>query len=118
MPHTQDMTTRHANVHLDQRSSDRWHVDWPLEGFLQLDDDPGQTIQVTLVDFSGAGLAVVLTAEVALHPGQTGQLITQSHGSGCRHRLVRCTWRRPHQVDPQLQSAGFSFQTGAKPHQP
>jgi hypothetical protein len=100
----------HYRVNRDQRSSDRWHVDWPQEGFLQLDDDPDQAIQVTLVDFSCGGLGVVLSASHALRPGLKGQLITQSHGSGCCHRSVRCTWQRPHPVDRHLQSAGFSFE--------
>ncbi len=118
MPQSDSAASVHYRVSRNQRSSDRWHVDWPQEGFLQLDDDPDQAIQITLVDFSCGGLGVVLSASHALRPGQKGQLITQSHGSGCCQRSVRCTWQRPHPVDRHLQSAGFSFEAGAEPDQP
>lgn len=100
----------HYRVSRDQRSSDRWHVDWPLEGVLQLDEDPDQAIEVNLVDFSCGGLGVVLNARYPLRPGQRGTLITQSHGSGCCRRVVHCTWQRPHPIEHNLQSAGFSFE--------
>jgi hypothetical protein len=116
MPHADSAASVHYRVSRDQRSSDRWHMDWPQEGFLRLDDDPDQEIQVTLVDFSCGGLAIVLSASHGLRPGQKGQLITQSHGSGCCQRPVHCTWQRPHPIDRDLQSAGFSFE--AEPEQP
>jgi hypothetical protein len=84
-------------------------MDWPVEGWLQIDAGPAEPVEVILVDFSSLGLAVVLSAAHPLRPGQRGELITQSHGAGCNHRPVRCSWQQPHPVDRQLQCAGLSF---------
>ncbi len=85
-------------------------MDYPLEGWLQLNDLPDNLIQVKLVDYSSGGVDVLFSSDAAVHPGQCGDLITQAHGAGCCQRPVRCTWCKPHRVNRRLQRAGFSFE--------
>jgi hypothetical protein len=94
----------------ERRDAKRWPVDWPLEGWLQIDDGGGPPIPVDLVNLSCSGAAVVLAGHHELRPGQRGRLITQAHGAGCGERAVRCCWLRR---DDRGQTVGLTFETGA-----
>jgi hypothetical protein len=94
----------------NRRASERWPIELPLEGWLDVDDGSADPIPVELVDLSSGGVAVVLAAEPALQPGQRGLLITQAHGGGCGSRAVRCCWQRS---QLWLQVAGLAFESGA-----
>lgn len=94
----------------ERRDAERWPVDWPLEGWLQIDEEGGAPIPVDLVNLSCSGAAVVLAEHHELRPGQRGRLITQAHGAGCGERAVRCCWLRR---DDRQQTVGLTFETGA-----
>lgn len=91
----------------ERRASARWPADWPQEGWLQMQGNPAEPVQVALVDFSSGGSGIVLTALYPLQPAQLGTLTTQAHGAGCTTRPVRCSWQSPHPSDRSLQSAGL-----------
>jgi hypothetical protein len=95
----------------NRRASERWPVELPLEGWLQLEGQPEPPIPVELVDLSSGGVSVVLAAEHGVRPGERGVLITQAHGCGCGQREVRCCWQRTHPKHPHLQRLGLSFET-------
>jgi hypothetical protein len=95
----------------ERRDAERWPVDWPLEGWLQIDEESGPPIPVDLVNLSCSGAAVVLEGHHQLRPGQRGRLITQAHGAGCGERTVRCCWLR--RDDDRRQTVGLTFETGA-----
>lgn len=79
------------------------------EGWLQLNQDPEAATPVDLVAFSNKGVTVALSMAVILQQGVKGQLITQAHGAGLSHRLVRCCWQRPHPLDSSRQLVGLRF---------
>ena len=81
----------------------------PQEGWLQLNQDPEGAAPVDLVAFSSRGVSVALSAAVSLQQGEVAELLTQAHGAGLSHRLVRCCWHRPHPQDPSRQLAGLRF---------
>lgn len=103
----------------ERRASERWPVELPLEGWLQLEGNHNGAgssqggdlppIPVDLVDISSGGVQVWLGAQHAVPVGQRGVLITQAHGGGCGYRQVRCCWQRPHPQHPQLQCLGLAF---------
>jgi hypothetical protein len=94
----------------ERRAAERWPVDWPLEGWLQLEEGDGALIPVKLANLSCSGTAVVLEGDHGLRTGQRGRLITQAHGAGCGERAVRCCWLRS---EEGLQTAGLIFEPGA-----
>ncbi|MEB3351527.1 MAG: PilZ domain-containing protein [Cyanobacteriota bacterium] len=94
----------------NRRASERWPIELPLEGWLDLEEGPSEPIPVELVDLSSGGVAVALGAEPALQPGQRGRLITQAHGGGCGSRAVRCCWQRS---QLWLQVVGLAFESCA-----
>jgi len=99
----------------ERRASERWPVELPLEGWLQLEGEatpgePDPAIPVDLVDLSSGGVQVVLAADQPVRPGQQGVLITQAHGGGCGRRPVRCCWQKPHPQQGQLQCLGLAFE--------
>jgi len=87
----------------------------PQEGWLQLDQHPDAAAAVELLAFSHRGVTVALSAAVPLQQGAAGELLTQAHGAGLRHRLVRCCWQRPHPQDPDRQLAGLRFVVEVQP---
>lgn len=95
----------------ERRASQRWPVELPLEGWLQLDGEPEPPIPVDLLDLSGSGVQVVLDSHAAVWPGRGGVLITQAHGGGCGRRRVQCHWQRPHPQQPLRQCLGLAFAT-------
>jgi hypothetical protein len=99
-----------SGTNTNRRASDRWPVELPLEGWLQLAGEPEPPIPVNLVDLSSGGVSVELTADHTVRPGQQGVLITQAHGCGCGQRQVRCCWQRPHPQHQHLQHLGLSFE--------
>lgn len=82
---------------------------WPLDGWLHLDGEPQQPFPVILVQFSPDGVGVVLGMEHPVPPGQLGDLTTQAHGAGCRHRSVRCRGRETYAQSLSLQYAALGF---------
>jgi hypothetical protein len=94
----------------DRRKGLRWRYDWHQEGWLQVHDTPESTIPVILVDFSAGGVGVVLHGSHNVHPGQSGQLMTQAHGGGCSVRPVRCRSIRTHPLEERLRYLGLSFE--------
>lgn len=97
------------------REVDYWPMGVPQDGWLQLDQDPEAAAPVDLVAFSNRGVTVVLSASVPLQQGAAGQLLTQAHGAGVSHRLVRCCWHRPHPQDLDRQLAGLRFAVHEQP---
>jgi hypothetical protein len=93
----------------DRRSVERWPVDRPLEGWLQLEGEGGAAFPLILIDFSTAGVVVAFSMHRFVWPGQCGDLITQSHGAGCCHRPVCCRWQRFHGRNRELRCAGLGF---------
>jgi hypothetical protein len=94
---------------------DYWPMGYPLDGWLKLDQDPEAAAPVDLVAFSTRGVTVVLSAAVPLRQEAAGQLLTQAHGAGLSHRVVRCCWQRPHPWDPERQLAGLRFDVHDQP---
>jgi hypothetical protein len=82
---------------------------WPLDGWLHLDGDPRPPFPVILVQFNADGVGVVLGMEHPVPPGRLGDLTTQAHGSGCRHRPVLCQGREAYFRDRTLQYAALRF---------
>lgn len=99
-----------SNGDREQRASQRWPVELPLDGWLDLQDGRDEPIPVLLMDLSSGGVAVVLNDGPQLQPGQRGRLITQAHGGGCGTRPVRCCWLR--QQD-RLLMVGLAFEGDA-----
>lgn len=93
----------------ESRSLERWPVDRPLEGWLQLEAESDAPFPLILIDFSTAGVVVAFSMHRLVWPGQCGDLITQSHGAGCGHRPVRCRWQRFHGRNRDLRCAGLGF---------
>ena len=93
----------------DRRSMERWPVDRPLEGWLQLEGAGGAAFPLILIDFSTAGVVVAFSMHRFVWLGQCGDLITQSHGAGCCHRPVCCRWQRFHSRNRELRCAGLGF---------
>lgn len=91
------------------REASYWPMAVPQDGWLQLDQDPGAAAPLVLAAFSDRGVTVVLSADVGLQPNAPGQLLTQAHGAGLRHRPVRCCWHRPHPLTSEWQLAGLRF---------
>ena len=91
------------------REASYWPMAVPQDGWLQLDQDPGAAVPLVLAAFSDRGVTVVLSADVGLQPNAPGQLLTQAHGAGLRHRPVRCCWHRPHPLTSEWQLAGLRF---------
>ena len=86
---------------------------WPLDGWLRLDGDPWPPFPVILVQFNADGVGVVLGMEHAVPPGRLGDLTTQAHGAGCRHRPVLCQGREAYFRDRTLQYAALRFDPDA-----
>lgn len=82
---------------------------WPLDGWLHLDGEPQPPFPVILVQFNADGVGVVLGMEHPMPPGQLGELTTQAHGAGCRHRPVRCQGRVAYFRTLMLQYAALGF---------
>ena len=82
---------------------------WPLDGWLQLDAEAQPPFPVILVQFNADGVGVVLGMEHPMPPGQLGELTTQAHGAGCRHRPVRCQGRVAYFRTLMLQYAALGF---------
>lgn len=91
------------------RDVDYWPMGVLQDGWLQLDQDPDTAAPLELVAFSNRGVTVVLSAEIYLQQDAAGQLLTQAHGAGLCHRLVRCCWHRPHPIKSEWQLAGLRF---------
>lgn len=94
----------------NRRDSQRWPVELPLDGWLELDDDASAPIPVVLMDLSSGGVAVVLRSGSPVRTGQRGRLITQAHGGGCGARPVRCCWLR---LQDDLLTVGLAFEPDA-----
>jgi hypothetical protein len=94
---------------------DYWPMDYPQEGWLQLDVALSAAVPVNLSAFSSRGVGIILKADVALQQGAKGMLLTQAHGAGLSHRPVRCCWHRPHPQDPDRQCAGLRFEPHDNP---
>lgn len=86
---------------------------WPLDGWLRLDGDPWPPFPVILVQFNADGVGVVLGMEHPVPPGRLGDLTTQAHGAGCRHRPVLCQGREAYFRDRTLQYAALRFDPDA-----
>ncbi len=97
------------------REANYWPMGVPQDGWLQLVQDPGAAVPLELVAFGDRGVTVVLSADVGLRPNAAGQLLTQAHGAGLRHRPVRCCWHRPHPLQSEWQLAGLRFAADAEP---
>ena len=97
------------------REASYWPMAVPQDGWLQLDQDPGAAVPLVLAAFSDRGVTVVLSADVGLQPNAPGQLLTQAHGAGLRHRPVRCCWHRPHPLTSEWQLAGLRFAGDEQP---
>ena len=82
---------------------------WPLDGWLRLDGDRRPPFPVILVQFNVDGVGVVLGMEHPVAPGRLGDLTTQAHGAGCRHRPVLCQGREAYCRDRTLQYAALRF---------
>ena len=93
------------------REVEYWPMGFPQEGWLQLEQTGSEAAPVDLFAFSCRGVGIILTADVPLHQGARGVLMTQAHGAGLSHRTVRCCWCRPHPQDPQRQCAGLRFES-------
>lgn len=92
-----------------------WPMGVPQDGWLQLDQDSGAAVPLELVAFSDRGVTVILPADVGLQSNAPGQLLTQAHGAGLRHRSVRCCWHRPHPLKSEWQLAGLRFAADEQP---
>lgn len=97
------------------REVDYWPMELPQDGWLQLDQNPDAAVPVELVAFSNRGVTVALSAAVRLQQEAAGELLTQAHGAGLSHRLVRFCWLRPHPQDPDLQLVGLRFAVHDQP---
>jgi hypothetical protein len=85
-------------------------MDYPQEGWLQLNVADHGAIPVTLFAFSSQCVGVTLMGSVRLQQDSSGLLMLQAHGAGLRHRPVRLCWHRSHPQDPQWQVAGLRFE--------
>lgn len=97
------------------REASYWPMGLPQDGWLLLDQDAGAAVPLELVAFSDKGVTVVLSAGIGLQPNAPGQLLTQAHGAGLGHRLVRCCWHRPHPLRSEWQLAGLRFAADEQP---
>ena len=97
------------------REASYWPMGLPQDGWLLLDQNPCAEVPLALVALSDRGVTVVLSADVGLQPNAPGQLLTQAHGAGLRHRPVRCCWHRPHPLKSEWQLAGLRFAADEQP---
>ena len=109
---------RLANIYCPSgacRDLDSWPMTYPQEGWWQLDQAFETTVPVNLFAFSSRGVGVLLRADLPLHPGAQGLLLTPAHGAGVSRRPVQLCWHRPHPQDPDRQCAGLRFAGSDQP---